>query len=129
MRIKVDKCSLFYERWSVQCCGAPVHKDSRVEFKAEYYHPQTLGGWMHIDFHENHHDEVEYSLMGEVRDINAIFVDIVAKSGYTIDKDNNYKPVAIDFFDGYENNDAYAPFGNEPCGYYLELNNVEIVPS
>lgn len=81
---------------------------------------------MHIDFHENHHDKAEYSLSGEVRDINAIFVDIVAESGYTIDKNNNFKPVAIDNFDGHEKVDAYAPFGNEPCGYYLELHNVEI---
>lgn len=126
MKIKVNKCNLFYERWSVQCCGASVYKGSRSEFTTGHYLPQTLGGWMHIDFYENHHDEMEYSLKGEVKDISAIFVDILAESGYTIDKDNNYKPVAVDYFNGYEKVEAYASLDIDPCGYYLELSDVEI---
>lgn len=81
---------------------------------------------MHIDLHENHHDEAMYSLFADVREINAIFIDHVGEAKYLCDKNNILTPVAIDYFDGYEKPDVYKLFEKEPSGYFLNLKNVEI---
>lgn len=81
---------------------------------------------MHVDFDENHHDSILYSLKGEVYGIKAIFVDITAPSGYIDDKDNKYTSVDIDYFDGLEKPEAYEQFGKRPEFYLVELADVEV---
>lgn len=126
MKIKLNKCNLLYEDWQMQCCGEPVRKGSRVTLLADYHKPRTLGGWMQVDFDENHHDSILYALNGEVSDIKAIFVDVTAPTGYIDDKDNNYSPVDIDYFDGYERPEEYAQFNKRPDFYLVEMSDVEI---
>lgn len=76
-------------------------KGSRVTLLANHHHPRILGGWMHVDFDENHHDSIMHSITGNVSAIKAIFVEETAPSGYIDDKDNKYHSVAIDVLGRY----------------------------
>lgn len=126
MKIKVSKCNLLYEDWQMQCCGEPLKKGSSVTLFADYHNPRKLGGWMRVDFDENHHDSILYSLNGKVSDIKAIFVDVTAPSGYIDDKDNKFTPIQIDHFDGWEKPEVYEQFSKHPDYYLVEMEDVEI---
>ena len=129
MEIMVSNCNVLYEDWQIQCCGEEIKVNDEVIFCLQNHNPRLMGGWMNIDFDENHHDIINFELKGKVISIKAIFEDVVAESRYYDDPRNIYHPVEIQSFDGWEEFPGYENFKKErPSFYLLSIENAIIKP-
>lgn len=129
MEIMVSNCNVLYEDWQMQCCGEEIKVNDDVILYLQNHNPRLMGGWMNIDFDENHHDIINFELKGKVVSIKAIFVDVVAESRYDDDSRNIYHPVEIQSFDGWEEFPGYENFKKErPSFYLLSIENAIIKP-
>lgn len=128
MEIMVSNCNVLYEDWQMQCCGEEIKVNDDVILCLQNHNPRLMGGWMNIDFDENHHDIINFELKGKVISIKAIFVDVVAESRYYDDPRNIYNAVDIPSFDGWENFPGYNNFKKRPYYYLLSIENAIITP-
>lgn len=128
MNIRIKKCNVLYEYWQMQCCGEPIAVGSQITLLADYYRPRTLGASIYVDFDENHHDSICYSLSGVVSKMSAIVVGVDEQSNDQEYRLKTFTSFPIDYFDGRENLEAFEGLNGRPEYCLIEMTDVEIRP-
>lgn len=131
----MEKCTIYYESWQLQCCGEPFAIGDYVDWdcvQSEYKNPHGIP----IDFVENHHGFATYSITGNVTKIIAERSEspkerCKATNGKRIIRYSEIMPIyeELQNADGWESefeDDAttYRTF----WGYIVELKDVVIKP-
>lgn len=65
----MEKCTIYYESWQLQCCGKPFAVGDYVDWDCVKSKQNAHG--IPIDFVENHHGFATYSITGNVTKIIA----------------------------------------------------------
>ena len=107
MKGKIDKCTVNYSSWQMQCCGDPITVGEVADLlciKKDKY--KNYAG-IEIDYNEEHHLwEANCWVRGLVTRIQAVFVDKYANiAGVTRNADDSNNDVIVvdtDYIDGYE---------------------------
>ncbi len=130
MKNKIDKCTVDYSSWQMQCCGDPITVGKVADLlciKKDRY--KNYVGIM-IDYDEEHHLwGANCWVRGLVTRIQAVFVDKYAgkdeKVRVVCDPDNEFFIADVYYIDGYEECDNYGH--RKACdvsSYIITLENV-----
>ena len=129
MKNKIDKCTVDYSSWQMQCCGDPITVGKVADLlciKKERY--KNYAGII-IDYDEEHHLwGANCWVRGMVTRIQAIFVDRFAqKDGQMCDvsePNNEFFITDASYIDGYEDCDNYGHRkASDVCSYVITLEN------
>ena len=129
MKTRIEKCSIKYESWQMQCCGDPIHVGQVVNLPCIKDRPYTCACGMNVDFDEEHHEGGGNCLIrGKVVRIMSIFVDKFAniKDGtrYIDDPNNTFAIIEVNYIDGWEDPVCYGQRkGSDVCYYIIILEN------
>ena len=130
MKKVIDKCTVDYSSWQMQCCGDPISVGKVADIlcvKGERY-KNYVG--IEIDYDEDHHqlDGPNCWVRGLVTRIQAVFVDKYARiedeTRYVDDPNNEFFITDANYIDGYED---CANYGHRKaadiCSYIITLEN------
>ena len=130
MKNKIDKCTVGYSSWQMQCCGDPIRVGKVADLlciKKDRY-INYVG--IEIDYDEEHHLwGANCWVRGLVTRIQAVFVDKYANiedgTCNVVDPNNEFAIIDTDYIDGYEECDNYGH--RKACdvsSYIITLENV-----
>lgn len=66
---KYDECTIFYESWQIQCCGAPFAIGDKIEWNCTLPSEYKNAHGIPLDFEEEHHGSATHSIVGTVTKI------------------------------------------------------------
>lgn len=52
MKKRIERCTVEYDSWQMQCCGDPIHVGQVVSLPCVKDKPYTCAYAMTVDFHE-----------------------------------------------------------------------------
>lgn len=70
-KTKMDRCTIYYESWQIQCCGDPFSVGDKVEWTCLIPQDGKNAHGIILDFAEDHHGFATHSIVGTVSKIIA----------------------------------------------------------
>lgn len=70
-KAKMDRCTIYYESWQIQCCGTPFSVGEKVEWTCFIPQDDKNAHGIILDFVEDHHGFATHSIVGTVTKIIA----------------------------------------------------------
>ena len=123
----MDKCTVFYEAWQIQCCGKPFRIGSKVKWTATVPENKKICNGMAIDFCEEHH-------IGETHRIAGTVTRIVAECCESPAKETDGQGCSMIYNELQSANGWESEMADDETtkrtfsGYIVELKDVKVEP-
>lgn len=122
-----NQCSIYYESWQMQCCGAPFDVGEQVDWTCHVASEIKNAHGFVIDFEEDHHDFSTHSITGTISKIIAEYSECPKGKKMVYYHQTPVIHSEVQRADGYENNYKSDESTNRRfLGYIVILKDVVV---
>lgn len=123
---KMNKCTIFYQSWQMQCCGTPFSVGDKVKWDCVVPENDVRKDGFVLDFYEEHHLTPTHTVSGTVKRIIAEYSEYPLDADPMIYEDSEVIQEETQYADGWnferDDTDTRRSFG----GYVVELEDATV---
>ena len=122
----MNKCTIFYQSWQMQCCGTPFSVGDKVKWGCVVPENAVRRDGVDLDFEEEHHLTPAYTVVGTVKRILAEYCEYPLDFDPAINENFEVIQEETEYADGWNFEKEDTDTKRDFWGYVVELEDATV---